>query len=88
MSYKQTTETKSVLQINYKYFTKTTLITYEWTTETMPKKQKDIQLVNVRIPKEIISILDSLVKNNLYSSRSEAIREFSREYVLDNRMQK
>lgn len=51
----------------------------------MRKPNKDIDIVNVRLPNEIVSILDSLVKKNIYSSRSEAIREISREYVIQNR---
>ncbi|NQU97889.1 ribbon-helix-helix protein, CopG family [Candidatus Woesearchaeota archaeon] len=53
----------------------------------MQKSHKDMEIVNVRLPKEIVSILDSLVKKKLFLSRSEAIREFSREYVLYNRVQ-
>ena len=41
-----------------------------------------LETVNVRLPDEIIRILDDLVAKGLYSSRSEAIREFSREYVV------
>jgi|FLOH01.1.fsa_nt_gi metal-responsive CopG/Arc/MetJ family transcriptional regulator len=55
--------------------------------QKLPKSQKDIEIINVRVPKEILSILDSLVKKNIYTSRSEAIREFSREYVLEQRLQ-
>jgi len=44
-----------------------------------------VRVVNVRLPPEIIKWLDSLVKNNIYNSRSEAVREFSREYVLRHR---
>ena len=44
-----------------------------------------VRVVNVRLPDEIIKWLDSLVKNNIYNSRSEAIREFSREYILKHR---
>ncbi|MBC8495339.1 CopG family transcriptional regulator [archaeon] len=53
----------------------------------MRRQQTDIEIINVRLPVGIISILDSLIKKNLFSSRSEAIREFSRKYVLDNREQ-
>jgi Arc/MetJ-type ribon-helix-helix transcriptional regulator len=48
----------------------------------------DITIVNVRLPDDIISFIDKLVKKNVYGSRSEAIREFSREYVLRNRGEK
>jgi Arc/MetJ-type ribon-helix-helix transcriptional regulator len=39
--------------------------------------------VNVRLPDEIISMLDRLVARGIFSSRSEAIREFARAYVLE-----
>lgn len=52
----------------------------------MRKQQQKIDIVNVRLPKEIVSILDSLIKKKIYSSRSEAIREISREYVIQNRV--
>ncbi len=46
------------------------------------KKANDgLETVNVRLPDEIVRILDNLVKRGLYSSRSEAIRDFSRDYV-------
>ncbi|MDD9954133.1 MAG: ribbon-helix-helix domain-containing protein [Candidatus Woesearchaeota archaeon] len=41
----------------------------------------DLQTVNVRLPDGIVAILDNLVKKGLFSSRSEAIREFARQYV-------
>ncbi len=47
-------------------------------------KQK-VAVVNVRLPEEIISWIDSLVDNKIYNSRSEAVREFSRDYVLKQR---
>ncbi len=37
--------------------------------------------VNVRLPKEVVEILDTLVERQLFLSRSEAIREFCRDYV-------
>ncbi|MBR9677151.1 ribbon-helix-helix protein, CopG family [Candidatus Woesearchaeota archaeon] len=43
--------------------------------------KKEVAVINVRLPKEIVSWLDSLIKKNQYSSRSEALREFAREYV-------
>ena len=39
--------------------------------------------MNVRLPVEITKWLDSLVKKGIYKSRSEAIREFSREYIKE-----
>jgi Arc/MetJ-type ribon-helix-helix transcriptional regulator len=44
-----------------------------------------IEILNVRLPKEIVEWLDSLVKRGIYKSRSEAIREFSREYIKEER---
>ncbi len=51
----------------------------------MQKPQKNIEVVNVRLPDDTIVILDTLVKKNVFSSRSEAIREFARQYVLENK---
>jgi Arc/MetJ-type ribon-helix-helix transcriptional regulator len=44
-----------------------------------------IEILNVRLPKEITDWLDSLVQRGLYKSRSEAIREFAREFVSRKR---
>ena len=41
----------------------------------------DIDILNVRLPSEIVKWLDSLFEKGIYKSRSEAIREFCREYV-------
>ncbi len=41
----------------------------------------DIDIVNIRVPKEIARWLDSLVERGIYSNKSEAVREFSREFV-------
>jgi len=38
----------------------------------------DIEVLNVRLPKEIVSWLDILVQKGVYKSRSEAIRDFLR----------
>jgi metal-responsive CopG/Arc/MetJ family transcriptional regulator len=46
-----------------------------------------VTVVNIRLPKEIVAWLDSLVNKNLFNSRSEAIREFSRSYVQKHRRQ-
>jgi len=45
-----------------------------------------IRVLNVRLPREITSWLDSLVNSGIYKSRSEALREFSREYLLERRL--
>ncbi|MEK6946656.1 MAG: ribbon-helix-helix domain-containing protein [Nanoarchaeota archaeon] len=41
----------------------------------------DIEILNVRLPSEIVQWLDSLVEKGIYNSRSEAIREFCREHI-------
>ena len=48
----------------------------------------EIEILNVRLPIEITKWLDSLVKRSIYKSRSEAIREFSREYIGNARQGK
>ncbi len=44
-----------------------------------------IHILNVRLPKEITEWIDSLVKKNIYNSRSEVVRDFIRDYVRSNR---
>ena len=46
----------------------------------------EIEILNVRLPSEIVKWLDSLVKKGVYNSRSEALREFCREYVNNARI--
>lgn len=46
-----------------------------------------LETVNVRLPDEIIKVLDGLVEKGLFSNRSEAIREFARQYVNDSNKQ-
>jgi Arc/MetJ-type ribon-helix-helix transcriptional regulator len=46
---------------------------------------KDIQVLNVRLPQEIVEWLDQLVEKGIYSNRSEALREFIREYINEKR---
>ena len=48
----------------------------------------EIEILNVRLPREITDWLDSLVRRGIYKSRSEAIREFSRGYVKEVRAEK
>jgi metal-responsive CopG/Arc/MetJ family transcriptional regulator len=42
---------------------------------------KTTEILNIRLPDELILELDSLVEKKVFKSRSEAIREFAREYV-------
>jgi Arc/MetJ-type ribon-helix-helix transcriptional regulator len=41
-------------------------------------------VINVRLPEEVIRILDSLIEKELFSTRSEAIREFLREHLEES----
>lgn len=43
-----------------------------------------VQILNVRLPPDIVSWLDFLVEKEIYGSRSEAIRDFLREYIGGN----
>lgn len=43
----------------------------------------DIEVLNVRMPSEIVEWLDYLVEKGIYKSRSEAIREFCREFLAE-----
>ena len=45
----------------------------------MPAKKTEI--LNIRLPEELILELDQLVNKRIFKSRSEAVREFAREYV-------
>ena len=47
--------------------------------------KQEIQILNVRLTKEVVSWIDSLVKAQVYSNRSEAVRDFIRNYVRSNR---
>jgi len=42
------------------------------------------EIVNLRLPKEHIKWLDTLVEKGIYKTRSEALREFSRKYLVEN----
>lgn len=44
---------------------------------------KKTQVLNIRLPDELILELDNLVKKKVFKSRSEAIREFARIYVQE-----
>ncbi len=44
-----------------------------------------VTVVNVRLPTKIVKWLDSLVEKDIYNSRSEAIRDFSRGFVRENK---
>lgn len=59
---------------------------YVGTTEVIHLVDSDgLDAVNVRIPDELLRVIDGLVKKGVFSSRAEAIREFLREYALESR---
>ncbi len=51
----------------------------------MQKEDESVHIMNVRLPNEIVEWLDSLVEANIYGSRSEAVRDFIREYLRSSR---
>lgn len=44
-----------------------------------------IETVSIRLSHELIKNIDVLISKGIYNSRSEAIREFCRNYVLRHR---
>ena len=69
--------------MSYQSHTKRLQVTDE-STETMQKPQIETEVLNVRLPESTIEILDQFIEKKIFSSRSEAIREFAREYILEN----
>jgi hypothetical protein len=53
--------------------------------DKMNELNQKIEVVNVRLSPELIKIIDSLIEQGLYSSRSEFIRDICRNYVLEER---
>ena len=47
---------------------------------------KKTEILNIRLPDELILELDNLVKKKIFKSRSEAVREFTREYVQEQEL--
>ncbi len=47
------------------------------------EKEAGTEIFNIRVPKDLILEIDGLVKRRVFNSRSEAIREFAREYVQE-----
>jgi Arc/MetJ-type ribon-helix-helix transcriptional regulator len=41
------------------------------------------ETLNIRLPKEVVSLLDALIDRKLFANRSEAIREFCRDYLKE-----
>jgi Arc/MetJ-type ribon-helix-helix transcriptional regulator len=44
---------------------------------------QQIHILNVRLPDDTIAWIDQLVKAGVYNSRSEAIRDFLRDYMKE-----
>jgi Arc/MetJ-type ribon-helix-helix transcriptional regulator len=51
----------------------------------MNDAREKIDVVNVRLSPELIKIIDSLIQQGYYSSRSEFIRDICRNYALEER---
>jgi len=52
---------------------------------TKSKMSEKIEVVNVRLSPELIKVIDSLIDQGLYNSRSEFIRDICRNYALEER---
>jgi len=48
------------------------------------KTEVKTEVLNVRLPEDIIKWIDSLVTKGIFNSRSEALRDFIRDYVSEN----
>ncbi len=46
---------------------------------------KETVIVNIRLPPDIVEWADSLVEKKLFKTRSDVIRHFTRQYVIENR---
>lgn len=46
---------------------------------------KETDILNVRLPKQILDWVDELVESGLFNNRSEVIRDFLREYIENQR---
>jgi len=51
----------------------------------MNESSEKIEVVNIRLSAELISIIDSLIEKGLYNSRSEFIRDICRNYAIEQR---
>jgi hypothetical protein len=85
MYYKRNTDNiKKITNVIYPYISKEeygVINTFFLTIVTFWPKMEKTKIVNLRLPKDHIEWLDSLVKKGIYKTRSEAIREFGREYL-------
>jgi metal-responsive CopG/Arc/MetJ family transcriptional regulator len=43
----------------------------------------ELETLNVRLPDELLKEIDDLVAKGVFSNRSEAVREFCRQYILE-----
>jgi len=48
------------------------------------KTEVKTEVLNVRLPEDIIKWIDSLVTKGIFNSRCEALRDFIRDYVSEN----
>lgn len=49
----------------------------------MPKQivEQDIDILNIRLPDDIINWIDSMIEEGIFSTRSEVIREIVRDFI-------
>ncbi len=55
--------------------------------KTRKAPEAKTEVLNIRVPEELILELDAMVERRVFKSRSEAIREFAREYVQEQSSQ-
>jgi len=46
--------------------------------------KEEIHILNVRLPEDVLSWLDNLVKSGSYNSRSEVIRDIIRDFLQND----
>lgn len=46
-------------------------------------KMNKTEVINVRVPKEILKDLDKVIQSKKYATRSEVIRSYIREYISE-----
>jgi Arc/MetJ-type ribon-helix-helix transcriptional regulator len=46
------------------------------------KRKEDVEILNIRLPSNMISWIDAQITNRTYRTRSEAVRELLREFIF------
>jgi len=59
--------------------------TYNFVWRVEEQIMNKTEIINVRLSKELLKKLDPLLQEKSFSSRSEAVRQFLREYVQEQK---